>query len=42
MTKSRLGVIGIAIAIFVLISLILSAFFCAFPWSMAGVCAVPA
>jgi len=42
MTKTRLGVIGIAIAVFVLISLILSAFFCAFPWSMARVCAVPA
>ena len=39
MTRSRLGVIGIAIAVFVLISLILSAFFCAFPWSM---CKLPA
>ena len=34
MIKSRLGPIGIAIAIFVLISLILSAFFCTFPWSI--------
>jgi len=34
MIKSRLGPIGIAIAIFVLISLMLSAFFCTFPWSI--------
>ena len=34
MTRSRFGAVGIAIAIFVLISLILSAFFCTFPWSI--------
>lgn len=34
MATSRLGPVGIAVAIFVLIALILAAFFCAFPWGM--------
>ena len=33
-SRSRLGSLGIAIAILVVIALILAALFCAFPWSM--------
>ena len=32
----------IALALFVVISLFLSAIYCAFPWSLAGVCPAPA
>ena len=34
MRVTRLGVVGAAIALFVVVSLILSAFFCTFPWSL--------
>jgi len=37
--RSRLGPLGIALAILVLISIVLAAFYCAFPWSM--VCRPP-
>jgi hypothetical protein len=32
--KSRLGPLGIAIAVLVVVSIILAALFCAFPWEM--------
>jgi hypothetical protein len=35
----RLGPLGIALAILVLISIVLAAFYCTFPWSM--VCRPP-
>lgn len=35
MTKPRLGLLGIVIAILLLVALILATMFCAFPWSMA-------
>jgi len=38
--RSRLGPLGIALAILVLISIVLAAFYCTFPWSM--VCRPPA
>jgi hypothetical protein len=30
----RLGPCGVAVAVFVLVSLVLAMFFCAFPWGM--------
>ncbi len=34
MRVGRLGALGVVVALLVVVSLILSAFFCAFPWSM--------
>jgi len=31
----------IALALFVVVSLLLSAVYCTFPWSLAGVCPAP-
>jgi len=34
MTRPRLGKIGIAVAVFVLVAVALSLIYCAFPWGM--------
>lgn len=34
MKLGRFGIVGVTVALIVVVSLILSAFFCVFPWSM--------
>ncbi len=36
MRTSRIGLLGAALAVFVVIALVLAAIFCAFPWGMTS------